>query len=119
MVPKKPELVATTETERGCSRPFKILVEEYAPSIYSKLVERSRQSTNTPGAEWKDLPVSRLVESRTISRRGSRNCSGRIITAFTTLNTAVFAPIPKAKVRTETTVKPGLLRIILKPKRTS
>jgi hypothetical protein len=40
-------------------------------------------------------------------RSGSRNGSGRMRTAFTTLNIAVQTPIPRASVRTATAAKPG------------
>src|SRR5262249_53271585 len=44
------------------------------------------------------------------SRSGFLNGSGRSRTALTTLKIAVFAPMPRLKVITATTVKPGLLR---------
>jgi hypothetical protein len=40
----------------------------------------------------------------------SRTGNMRSDTAFITLKTAVFAPIPSANVNTATSVKPGLLR---------
>jgi len=43
-------------------------------------------------------------------RSGSRNASGLNRTAFTTLKTAVLAPIPSAITAMASSVKPGFLR---------
>jgi hypothetical protein len=49
----------------------------------------------------------------------SANCSGRKITALATLNTAVVAPIPSARVSRAAAENPGLRRSMRRPKRRS
>jgi hypothetical protein len=51
--------------------------------------------------------------------RQSRKLAADRRTAWTTLKIAVLAPMPRARVRTATRVKPGLLVSIRAPKRTS
>lgn len=53
------------------------------------------------------------------SRPGSRNGSGRRSNAFTTLKTAVLAPIPSARVTTAISENPGLFINIRAPYRKS
>src|SRR5260370_16209430 len=52
-------------------------------------------------------------------RSGSGKGSGRSSTPYTTVNIAVFAPIPSASVKTATTVNPGLFASTRIPKRRS
>ena len=54
-----------------------------------------------------------------IRRSGDANGSGRISTAFTTLNMAVFAPMARAIVITAAVVKPGDRLKLRTPYRTS
>ncbi len=51
----------------------------------------------------------KLPKMRT-SRSGSAKGSGRSSTPFTTLNTALLAPMPNASANTAASAKPGLLR---------
>jgi hypothetical protein len=64
---------------------------------------------------WRPVRSSR---TRT-SCSGFGNGSGRSSTASTTLKMAVFAPMPKASVKTTTAVNPGFFQSIRSPYRTS
>jgi hypothetical protein len=55
-----------------------------------------------------DNPPVKMFSIQT-SRPGSRNGRGRSMTAWTTLNMAVQAPMPKARVSMATAAKPGFL----------
>src|SRR5271155_5676776 len=54
------------------------------------------------------VPAGGSEVLRSTTRPGSATGSERNSTAFITLKTAVFAPIPSASVRTQTKVKPGV-----------
>ena len=54
------------------------------------------------------VPLGGLEVRRYTTRPGSATGSERSSTAFITLKTAVFAPIPSASVNIETSVKPGV-----------
>ena len=85
----------------------------------SKLVLWSRQSWKTPPGVLV-LPPGLPPSSQTLkSFPGCSNGSGLRMTPLITLKIAEFAPIPSARVRTATVVKPRFLRNIRAPKRTS
>ena len=67
------------------------------------------------------VPVPRggLEVLKYTSRSGSLTGSDLSNTAFITLNTAVFAPIPRASVRIAVTANAGLLRSDRRPNRRS
>ena len=79
----------------------------------------SRQKINCGTVtEPSGSPLSKLAPSCTIFS-GFGKGSGRSSTAFTTLKMAVFAPMPRARVRPTTAVKPGLLPSMRAPYRKS
>src|SRR5882672_574763 len=61
------------------------------------------------GIEKKALSRSVRVDQIQTSRSGSRKGRPRSSTALTMLKTAVFAPIPTARIRMAAVVNPGLL----------
>jgi hypothetical protein len=65
------------------------------------------------------VPLETDVLQTNTSRSGALYGNGLSNTAFTTLKMAVFAPIPSARVKTATVVKPGLFTSIRNPKRAS
>src|SRR6266850_8508666 len=74
----------------------------------------ARSKTARSGAENPIFgkPSFGMPSKSIMSREGCLKGSGRSSTAFTTLKMAVFAPMPRASVRTATSVKPGLLASI-------
>jgi hypothetical protein len=73
------------------------------------------QSKKFPG-DVRTRPCPGAVCQSASKRSGSRYGSGLSKTAFTTLNIAVFAPIPSASVSTAIAVTPGRFNSIRKPK---
>src|ERR1700736_276919 len=72
----------------------------------SKQRLRLCQSTKSGGAVGTASPLGMIVSIFT-RRSGSLNGNGRNRTESMIANIAVLAPIPRAKVRTATNVKPG------------
>src|SRR3954464_15613568 len=88
--------------------------------MLSKEVARSFQRMKLAGPATFETPgrfafVSQITAMRSASRYGKRSRK----TALTTVKMALFTPIPSARVRTATNVKPGDFRSCRKAKRKS
>src|SRR3954471_4050022 len=88
--------------------------------MLSKEVARSFQRMKLAGPATFETPgrfafVSQITAMRSASRYGKRSRK----TALTTVKMALFTPIPSARVRTATKVKPGDFRSCRKAKRKS
>ena len=72
---------------------------------------RSRRSMNVPGETApRSMPWSGFASHTRTSRSGSAYGRRAMTTAWTTANTAVFAPMPRLSAVTALSVKPGALR---------
>src|SRR6478672_2636643 len=91
----------------GLLVPVRFGVQYSAAPICEKAWLWLRQSMKLAGATGL-RPLLRITTRRLSSLYGS----GRSNTALTTLNMAVFAPIPRARVMTATAVNPGFLRSV-------
>src|SRR6266566_2894320 len=88
-----------------------LITQVRAVAISSNTVFSRRQSSNLGYAVHMPQRLAfGFVDHICTSRSESGYGRGRSSTAFTTLNTAVFAPIPRARVSTAVVVNPGLLR---------
>src|SRR6185436_12524460 len=93
----------------GSPSPARLSSPGATAAIDSKAVVCRAQSRKTPTET--ELPWPGLEVSQTWTTcPGSSNGSGRSSTASTTLNIAVFAPIPRASVSTAAAVNPGAFR---------
>src|SRR5688572_27933479 len=71
----------------------------------------SRHSTKFPGAtEPRFMPTERFCSHTTTSRSWFGKSNGWRMRASTVLKMVVLAPMPRARVRTATAVKPGCFR---------
>ena len=92
----------------GSSPPVRVWLQWVQAARWSKLLDCSSQSRKFIAEAKSDLPrVSR--SKSTIRRPGSSNGNGLSTVPLMTLNTALDAPMPRARDRMATVANPGLL----------
>ena len=128
----RPRTGATSRTEKNSADTLNAAIDIGSPApvrlkpsprmiaIFSKLGACSRQATNSCAeiGRLESLEEARLSHIIT-SRSGSLKGNGFSSTALIRLKMELFAPIPKASVRTATTVKPGVFASVRQPYRRS
>ncbi len=110
-VGRKDAVASTTRRCCGVSRPVSVMSPSVKAATFAKTRGSSRYSWYSTTDEVRPLrPAFAKVFDRSPSRSGSASGGGVRSTPFTTLKTALLAPMPSASARTATTAKPGLLR---------
>jgi hypothetical protein len=108
---KKPSVTGAMDAKTGSEPPRTVSGKLWKAAIVSKLRLRSRQSTKLGFDTATRVPFSVCSHSRTM-RSGDGYGSGLSSTPWTTVNMAVFAPMPSASVRIASAAKPGRLMSI-------
>jgi hypothetical protein len=117
---KNPEVTSHAEKRSGSPSPIIEKLNGSIPAMASNELLCSLQSTKFAGeTSLRGMPALLLFCQSVTTRSASRYGSGRSNTALMTLNIAVFAPMPKASVKTTISVNPGRFARLLAANRKS
>src|SRR6266705_698725 len=117
---KKSDDTLNAAMDIGSPAPVRVKPSPRMIAIFSKLRACSLQATNSCPeiGRFESLEDARLSHTIT-SLSGWLKGNGRRSTALIKLKMELLAPIPSARVRTATTVKPGLFASVRQPYRKS